>query len=513
MTHNAIDFGFGWDPSVDFDLAQIETHVLPHVEEHALTQIQSKAGYLEMQQAIQNHDTQRLQQLVATHKEYLTPSRWKTLGRLAIKNFSPSIIEVLDQCKWDDVLSNDLTLWCITNDQEQAFDFAKRVFIQTDKNDKYAFAIKNVYNLLMGVTINNYVLFDKYRAKLVDVLDPAQKEVLAGQLVTSLISITPKSVVAFKNLFKELSTVDWERVFGAHPPFSHWRQFSHAFGLTVLLQQHPHIAPQLAKMQKAQTLKEKRLELIALNNIFKIGLHEPITPKMRGVDVFKPEFFEHLKSTKTTEVCMRRQNDIIIHQNGKKDVVSHTPYMLLNTYMFVKQFESFCKLKQIPWCDKMFSGVEQIIRNDTNSIEILAASPHGQNALRQLLEKPENASVVAQRVTRMDKKQLAAVLPCLPTTPNIGGLTFAHHIAVNMLSQTDAERTTNLINSPFIDWDAPSRDGFTAKDIVLSNVGDDARQQYEDAFQLRQMLLLKNATQQVRKDSGLKNKSQTKRKL
>lgn len=511
MTHNAIDFGFGWDPSADFDLPQIEAHVLQHVEEHALTQNQSKAGYLEMQQAIQNHDTQRLQQLLTTHKEYLTPSRWKTLGRLAIKNFSPSIIDLLDQCKWGEILSNDLTLWCVTNDQEQAFDFAKRVFIQTDKNDKYAFAIKNVYSLLMGVTINNYVLFDKYRAKLVDALDPVQKEVLAGQLVTSLIWITPKSVAAFKNLFKELSTVDWERVFNAHPPFNQWRQFSNAFGLTVLLQQHPHIAQQLAKSQKTQALKEKRLELIALNNIFKIGLHDPITTKMRTVDVFRPEFLKHM-NINTAESFMRRQNEVVIHQNGKKEVLSHTPYMLLNTYIFVKQFEGFCKLKQIPWCNKMLSGVEQIIRNDTNSIEILASSPHGQNALRQMLEKPENASIVAQRITRMDKKHLAAVLPCLPTTANIGGLTFAHHLALHLLSEPP-ERATDLINSPLIDWDAPSRDGFTAKDVMLSNVMDVERQQYEDAFQLRQVLLLKNATQQVRKDSGLKNKSQTKRKL
>ena len=516
MTHTTIDFGFGWDPSADFDIPHVESQTAQEIPQQLFTQLQDKAAYLEMQQAVQNKDVHRLKALLAVHKGYLTASRWETLGRAAIKNYSADVMAILDQCNWDKILTEDLALWCVTHDQEQAFDFAKNVFARADQNNKISSQIKNLYALLMQVTPHNYVLFDKYRSKIATDLTGTHKHEMAVQLCAVLHAITPKTFITFQNLFKELSDENWQEVFDVRSPFDRWRESRHAFGLTLLLKCHPHIAPQLEKSRKTHALKEKRLQLIALNTVFKIGLHDPITSQMRAKDIFKPEFIQHVEKTANAQSFLGLPRDVMINSpQSKKEVLSPTPYKLFGMYTFKKHFEAFCKAKHIPWCEKRYSGVERLIQYDSEFILKLSSSVEGQSVLRKLLEKSENASTVAEHIVKMDKKQWVNIWLHIAHVKDSSGCPFLHHVAkyiVSIANGSSADIAMDLISSPLIDWDEPT-DGFSAKDIVLSNVPYDLQQKYTDTFQLREMLVLKNTVQTARKDSGLKNKSQTKRKM
>lgn len=506
---NKIDFGFGWDPTEQFDLPAIENQTVKEVEQSAFTQAQSKAAYLEMQQAIQNHNADLLKTLIGQHKEYLTPSRWKTLGRLAVKNFSQEVVNILNQTVWNDVLSTDLLLWCVTNDKEQAFDFAKKMLLKSSGDDFAATDIKTLYSCLMAVTPNNYLMYDKYRSKLVDALSAKDVDSLAGQLEQNLVSVTPKTYPAYQNVFKELATANWENVFSSQNPYRNWRSQESAFGLTMLLRQYPDIATQLSQWQKLQRLKEKRLELIALNSVFKIGLHEPITTSMRAVDVFSKDFLNHMQqSSQSPENHMRARNLYVF-----------TPYMLLNhndhtCRMFQSQFEKFCKEKQLPWCKKLRTGVEEILRFDDVFIKKLIGTIQGKDILNQHLKKGENAFVFAECLVRMDKKDTLALLPHLEFTPNNMGWTFAHHLAIE-LARTDNYRApdiTYFVKSENIDWNATNTSGETAKDFLLTRVFNDVRQQCIDLFKEREAKLLDTAAKASRKNNNLRTKS-TKRKM
>lgn len=504
---NTIDFGFGWDPSEEFKLSELENTTMQHVEQQVFTQAQSKAAYLEMQQAVQNKEVEKLKHLIGLHKEYLTASRWKTLGRLAIKNFSDEIVSLLTPCKWSDVFSNDLTLWCATNDQEKSFNFAVKIW-KTDKNNG-AQKIKNMYELLMAVTPANHLLYDKYRAIVFKELTAPQKDEAAKELLRHLRKITPKSAAAFKQVFAELSTANWNSVFQTECPYYCWQQPGDAFGLSLLLHQHPHLSDQLAKAEKILNLKAKRMENIALNTIFKIGLHDPIGFSARLNDVFQKEF---------AAFCEAGSNSIL----RTRYMEYITPYMLLNspqsaTQNFKSRLFEFCAKKQIPFTLKRSNGVECLILHSNKFVCGLINSKDGKTVLNSLLQKAENAYELAQCITRMSVKDAMDVLPHVSFAPNNSGLTLAHHIAshiaVGVHNNSWAHPNTHLIQSELVDWEALSVSGESAKEYLLSKIKPENIPEYTQLFEQRQAKILQQTAQQTRADNNLNTLVSTQRKM
>ena len=504
-----IDFGCGWDPTEEFDLTAIENKTVKEAQQAAFTQAQSKAAFLEMQLAAQNHDADLLSALVASHHEYLTPNRLKTLGRVAIKNFSQNVIDVLKACPWNEVLSQDLILWCVNNDQEKAFEFAHEVFAQEDKKTNST-RIKDTYSVLMGATSNNYVLCNKYRAKLSATLSTNHKDELVGVLLQMLTSVTPKNSIAYQNMFEELSQCNWKKAFEHYWPYQYWRNFSESFGLTMLLNQYPHIAEQLNDVQKLQRLKEKRLELIALNSVFKIGLHECITKTMQPKDVFTAGFLQCITDG-SSNLCIRDRDDSQIN----------TPYLLLNSESYAAQnfrgkFLSFCKQKQIPWVVKFDLGVERLLKYDGDFLPKMAVSVQGQNVLSKLLEKPDNAYTVAEKLISMNSKQALAVLPGLTPAVNFSGWSIVHHIAVKLacVYENRIRDCAHLVESEYLNWDQVTVSGVSAKQLLMESVRyPTVTAILEEMFQKREIKLLNSAAKNSRKDNNLRTKSLTKRKI
>ena len=504
---NTIDFGFGWDPSKEFNISELETTTLQQIEQQVFTQAQSKAAYLEMQQAVQNKEVENLKNLIGLHKEYLTASRWKTLGRLAIKNFSEEIVSVLTQCPWDDIFSDDLTMWCVTNDQDKAFDFAVKTW--TADKSKGAQKIKNTYELLMAVTPANYLLYDKYRPHLFKELTPPQKDEAAKELLRHLHKITPKSAVAFKQIFAELSTANWSNVFQNQTPYYCWQHPSNCFGLSLLLHQHPDLSEQLAKTEKLLSLKVKRMENIALNTIFKIGLHEPIGFSARLDDVFQKEF---------ATFCAGGPKNVL--HNRYMEYI--TPYMLLNspqsaTENFKSRLLEFCAKNQIPFTLKRSNGVECLIQNSNEFVCGLVKSDDGKTVLHALLQKAENAYELAQCITTMKVQDAMNVLPHVSFAPNNSGLTLAHHIASHIAmginNNSWANPRTHLIQSELVDWEALSVSGESAKGYLLSKIKPENIPEYTQLFQQRQAKILHNTAHKTRADNNLTTATSTQRKM
>lgn len=502
-----IDLGYGWDPTEEFGFSTIETQTMKEAQQAAFTQAQFKTAFLEMQLAVKNHDALLLKSLVESHQEYLTSGRLKTLGRVAIKNFSQNVIDVLNACPWNEVLSQDLILWCVNNDQEKAFNFAYEVFGQEDKKTDST-KIKDTYVVLMGVNLNNHTLYNKYRAKLHAALSSSHKDELVGVLLQMLTSVTPKNSLAYQTLFQELSQSNWKKAFEHYWPYQYWRTSSEAFGLTMLLNQYPSIAEQLNDAQKLQKLKEKRLELIALNSVFKIGLHECISKDMETKDVFTADFLQCVPAA---------SSNLYIRDNG--DFQINTPYLLLNSdgyaaKNFREKFKIFCKQKQIPWVVKGELGVERLLKYDNDFLLKLIGSDHGRGVLNKLLEKPDNAYIVAHKLISMNSKQALAVLPHVPLTANLSGWCLVHHIAVKLTGvyENQIKNCAHLVESEHLDWDQVTGAGISAKQL-LEDRSPTINTLIDEMFQRREIKLLSSATKNSRKDNNLRTKSLTKRKI
>lgn len=506
---NKIDFGFGWDPTEEFDLLAVENTTVKAVQQAAFTQAQSKAAYLEMQLAIQNHDADLLRSLMDSNKEYLTSSRLKTLGRLAVKNFSQNVIDVLKICPWNEVWSQDLTLWCVNNDQEKSFDFAHKIFVEEDKS-KNSTKIKDTYKMLMCVTPNNYLLCNKYRKKLNKTLSASHKEELVVVAAQMLINITPKTAIAYQDVLNELSDCNWAKAFEQYWPYQYWRNCPEAFGLTMLLNHYPHIAEQLNDAQKLQKLKEKRLELIALNTVFKIGLHECIVKTMQPKDVFTADFLQYI-SDNSSNLCIRDSDDSQIN----------TPYLLINSDAYAaknfrEKFKNFCKQKHIPWVVKNELGVERLLKCDQDFLYKLVASAQGRSILNEMLKKPDNAYTVAEKLIAINPKHGLEVLQHLTHVPDVAGWSLVHYLAIK-LTRVYEERIKecgHLIESEFLNWNDLNSEGVSAKQLLMENLRYPiAIPMLEEMFQKRETKLLQSAAKNSRKDNNLRTKSLTKRKI
>jgi len=492
---NHSPFGYGWVPP---HWEPSTKTVKPLSEDTPKGTDALKTAYLEMQVAVTNKDAMGLKRLVDAHGANLPPARWKTLGRLAIKNFSPATAELI-KANWKELFSLQQFMECVFNDWEDAFDFGLNTLEGASK--KVSSNYDDLYYAFVAEPLINkkYNLLDKYRPKVLPAVSHAGRQAAAVLLIKLLTRVNEKNVSTQYNLWNELANENWETVFAAVNPYQDWRKPDHAFGLTRLCQTHPAISQQLEKAQKKHTLLRKRFEGIVLNTVFLNKPHEKITATAPR-KIFTPEFAQ-----------MVEEEDWHVNCGGD------TPLAVLRNHSFFSAFlQKYCTIKGIPYIEKRNNGVQNLLKCPDFVVDLIQ-TPEGVRCLRAAMEEPENIKTIAIHLleTLYPKKVFDGIVAAVTDVVDDSGKNIAHYLA-QLIVQRGSWSVSSLervFKSEHIDWDGADNTGVVAKTFVLDAIVHHLREPCEISLREREKTLMRSAIQKGRQETTQRVKTQSKRKI